>query len=140
MAFDRMGTAAIVRGFLWLKRRIEENGQDGLLVVPDDGSLRGDLQDALGPLLVDLLIEERGLSLGRGLTMGLVQASAGLPSEWAGPVLLMFPDKSALEWLDRLTHVSMAMFVPRCHEEAAYWTERWAAREPEPEDYSRHFG
>lgn len=140
ISIDEAGDQAVVRGFLWLKRRVEETRRDGLLIVPSEEALLETLKGALGESLVDLLVEERELPLGNGVAINLVARDGALPSAWDGPALYLLPDVGGLAWLDALAGVTMALAVPACADELQEWLVRWNAGEPPPEDYSRHFG
>jgi hypothetical protein len=125
--------AATVRAFLWLKRRVEELGENGVLVVGGEEELRGRLREDLGAPLMQVLVQETRLYVDydRFITWSTADAlppvgstplaflerakpDRGLLDTWPAPVLVLTATRSAMELV-----------------------QEFGALEPSPEDYTR---
>ncbi len=123
--------AALVRTFLWLKRRIEETLTSGYLVLPDLAFLDGPAREALGWRLTDTLRDEGRLSLGHGRGMFVVTFVSLSGSR--EPVAAVEPPLGDLQRLAvRSGPVLVATSSVRCN---AAWRIATGAGEPPPENY-----
>jgi hypothetical protein len=123
---------SIVRAFLWLKRRIEETEQSGLLALPDERALDGALKEALGWRLVEVLKSEGELPLGDGLAMEVTTIDE-VRSPSMRPLVALWPPR---RYLANLRYwPGLVLLVPSSEQARRHWVEVTNARLPEPENY-----
>jgi hypothetical protein len=125
--------AALVRAFLWLKRRAEEANANGVLAIPDFAYLRGPLSDALGWRLTTVFESEGRLPLGDRIAIYCRWRGRG-PKTF-GPVASVLPAVSRLTTLARLA--GPTLIVSDSPPVLESWQQLTDSRVPPPEDYSR---
>jgi hypothetical protein len=138
LAFDEGGGGtrdALIRAFLWLKKRVEEQQRDGILAISSSALFDNDLKDALGPLLAELLKDEGKMSLGDGLAI-VWSTFADLPASGTGPIVAVAPPVDVLERLGAWD--GLVLIVAGPGESTRAWVCGQRAGEPPAEDYMRH--
>jgi hypothetical protein len=125
---------ALIRAFLWLKKRVEEQQSDGLLAISSPALFDNELKDALGPLLAELLRDEGKMSLGDGLAI-VWRIYEDLPAGGAGPIVAIAPP---VEMLERLRVWDGDVLIAAGPGEATRaWVSAQRAEAPRAEDYMR---
>ena len=118
---------AVRSGLLWLSDAIRRRGCEGLLVVPDLRGLDHDvLKDVIGAEATAGLKKRRRLTLNGDVVVTLA-TWAKLPTVWNGPMLVLHPDKAALDKIDAILQVPEVLVVPWIPEEIHGWIATWGA-------------
>jgi hypothetical protein len=126
---------AVVRSFLWLKRRTEEQAQSGLLVLPDALALDGVIAEALGWRLAALFKDEGALPLGDGIEMRWTTYDA-LRTPSIGPLAAIWPGRRDLQALRYWP--GQVLVAPQSQDMLAAWQKLTLALDPPPENYLSH--
>ena len=129
---DQSRNNAVTSAFLWLKRRVEESQTDGILAFAASDLLDTVLSEALGPRLIELIKDEKRLSLGHGIAMDWLLFSQ-LPNPRARPIAAVFPDATVLEKLRGWP--APVLVVVGASAEADAWIRTNHAREPGNENF-----
>jgi hypothetical protein len=120
--------AAVLRAFVWLKRRIEETRLDGLLAHAGTQESNDLLSRVLGEAVTAIVREEGALCVDYDRSMRFVRFK-DVPGDFRGPVALLAPGRAQVERALELR--GLVLFV------LADDVEIEGAGAPPPEDYTR---
>ncbi len=133
-AFDGAASApeSMVKAFLWLKRRIEEDSRSGFLAIPDAEFLDTSLTEALGWRLTEVMRDEGALPLGDTLAMEWTTLDA-ISTPSSRPLAAIHPQRRHLDLLRYWP--GLVLVVPASGDSLADWLTMTGAAEPAAENY-----